>query len=495
MSYGNESLDELERFLNTKPQTYAVAIGVRAAERAFPLLVHTDVSDAEAQEMVFLAARALLVASAFGLDTSSESRRAAVEATVEATNKLGDARGEPVFVVENVSEAIGCAAVLPVAPAHMATKYAADGAMLASEAVGNASFWRSQVHGDEELAIAAIVADMSFLESGGTPQELMDCTLWDNGVPASILDAWRDAQRWMRKWEGFEFWTGWYRSVIGRRAMAKTLLREVARIEPSDWSLGPKHVSNIIEKIELAWIRASSPLAETIEWIPDTRKLRAVPVPLANVNVWDTVIDKLRDALNDIQREGALKQQHAALADVVATLERTVSCYADNPQRVHDDMNNALLEIGDLLAGGEIAKDSRLRTFRRTLETNSTDICAWSPEVAESVWRRTMVRVEQLSDADQDILRSSALTAAEHTEGTLQTDLREDVTMVMPTPSENLGSAPTFRPRNRVKAYAAYRLVSRLSRMLEPLREHVPDVFKKFTIAVLVESFKRLLTG
>ena len=194
------------------------------------------------------------------LDTSSESR-AAVEATVEATNKLGDARGEPVFVVENVSEAIGCAAVLPVAPAHMATKYAADGAMLASEAVGNASFWRSQVHGDEELAIAAIVADMSFLESGGTPQELMDCTLWDNGVPASILDAWRNAQRWMRKWEGFEFWTGWYRSVIGRRAMAKTLLREVARIEPSDWSLGPKHVSNIIEKIELAWIRASSPLA------------------------------------------------------------------------------------------------------------------------------------------------------------------------------------------------------------------------------------------
>ena len=116
MSYGNESLDELERFLNTKPQTYAVAIGVRAAERAFPLLVHTDVPDAEAQEMVFLAARALLVASAFGLDTSSESRRAAVEATVEATNKLGDARGEPVFVVENVSEAIGCAAVLPVAP-------------------------------------------------------------------------------------------------------------------------------------------------------------------------------------------------------------------------------------------------------------------------------------------------------------------------------------------------------------------------------------------
>ena len=294
---------------------------------------------------------------------------------------------------------------------------------------------------------------MSFLESGGTPQELMDCTLWDNGVPASILDAWRNAQRWMRKWEGFEFWTGWYRSVIGRRAMAKTLLREVARIEPSDWSLGPKHVSNIIEKIELAWIRASSPLAETIEWIPDTRKLRAVPVPLANVSVWDTVIDKLRDALNDIQREGALKQQHAALADVVATLERTVSCYADNPQRVHDDMNNALLEIGDLLAGGEIAKDSRLRTFRRTLETNSTDICAWSPEVAESVWRRTMVRVEQLSDADQDILRSSALTAAEHTEGTLQTDLREDVTMVMPTTlgEPRFGSdVPAKKPRKGV---------------------------------------------
>ena len=350
MNYGNESLDELERFLNAKPQTYAVAIGVRAAERAFPLLAHTDAPDSDAQAIVFLAARALLIASAFGLDTSPKSR-AAVKAASEAA-KLDGAKGGPAFVVENVSEAIGCAAVLPVAPAYMAATSAADAAMFASEAVGDASFRRSQANGDEELVIAAIAADMSFLKSGGTPQELMDRTLWDNGVPASILDAWGHAQRRMREWEGFEFWTGWYRSVIGRRAMTQSLLREVARIEPSDWNRGPKHVSNIIEEIELAWMRASSPLAETIEWVPDTRKLRAVPVPLANVRVWDTVIDKLRDALDDIQREGALKQHHAALSDTVETLKRTLSSYADNPQRVHDDMSNALLEIGDLIAEG-----------------------------------------------------------------------------------------------------------------------------------------------
>ena len=348
MSFGSESLDGLERFLNAKPQSYAVAVGVRAAERVFPLLAYPPLSDADAKAKVFVGGRALLVASALRLDISPKARPFA-EVAAEAA-KLGldyDANPEEArFVVENVSEAIVCAAFLPIEPSDTAATHAAEAAMFASDAVSEAAYRRTQSDNDNESTIAAILDDMSFLVSGGTPQELMRRPLWSSGVPACISDTWRTTRRRMRDWPSYKFWIEWYDSVIGRRSISERLLRDVAQIQPSDWDLGPEHVSKVIEEIELAWIHVSFPLAETIEWTSETQKLRAIPIPIANPKVWETVIDKLRDAIRDMGRDGVLKQHHTALGEVLSKLERTLSTYADNPQRVHDDMSNALLEMG-----------------------------------------------------------------------------------------------------------------------------------------------------
>ena len=82
-------------------------------------------------------------------------------------------------------------------------------------------------------------------------------------------------------------------------------------------------------------------------------------------------------------------------------------------------------------------------------------------------------------------MREAALVAAQQSMAPLNQDLEQDIESVL---GEQSGKSDYYGSReNRIwQENAAYRIVSRVSRIVPILQRHAPDVIKQFGISAVV---------
>ena len=304
-----------------------------------------------------------------------------------------------------------------------------------------------------DAAWAAVKSDYHIIDTEGL-EALRKTPLWHTaGNP--LQNIWDAAQNDLRNDPDFHLWLRWYDGILKGTPLNRDMLAEIARIPSGDWEQGPEHIAGKIARIELEYVEKSTPMAERVEWVPDIQRIRITPVPMDNTALYNTVLDKLRDALSRIRPEGELRNAHAALRDILADLDQTLGTHADNPQRVHDDMETALWSIQYLIARKEIADDLAVRTLMRKLDENILDIEGAMPEVRAVVQARLALRFQRLPEEDRKILIDAADASKPLLEEErYQEDMREDAEAL----NDEDPNTEETKPR-------LYRLISRLVRI------------------------------
>ncbi|MBC6408526.1 MAG: hypothetical protein GDA40_10680 [Rhodobacteraceae bacterium] len=448
--------DELKNWLEGRDAKTAVAIATRIAARVWPLTV----SRARLPEPGFSAARAISVARAADALWTGEAADVGKAAADAVTRVRANA--------DALKAALGAEAGAAVEVAGAAARAAEDAAR-AADGVGapEAAVWSTGAAAEAAEAVAraadaeagyafraALQADCDRIAANG-PDAVRDIPLWPNGENPLQGD-WDKARADLRQDPDFGFWVRWYEGLLQGRPMDPALVRDIALIAPDDWDRGPTHIAEKIAGIELDTIRRATPLAEQVEWVPETERIRIVPIPMGNRHLYDTVLDKLRDALDDIRPDGRLSNSHAALAPTLDRLARRLETHADNPQRMHDAMATAFSEVRKLIESNEIADDIEVGVFMRTLDENVLDIQGAMPEVRDAVKARAALRFQQLPEEERKTLTEVGKAIGPHLEPEpAQDDMETDA-----------AALDADDPNTEENKTSLYRLASRTVRIL-----------------------------
>ncbi len=330
---------------------------------------------------------------------------------------------------------------------------------------------------------AALLSDCECIEESGL-EALWATPLWPEGRNP-LQERWRYARSAMLRGSDISFLCRWYDGHLIGDPMNWGILSEVTSMQQHDWDLGPAHVAERIAEIELRHIRRATPLAERVEWVPEAERIRITPLPMGDAPAWVMILDKLRDALHDIQPDGTLRNAHAALQDTLRMLGRALDRYSDSPQRVHDDMETALSEIKRLIETGEISHDMFTQRLMRMLDECTLDIQGSEPSVLEAVRSRTALRFRRLADRERKTLAEATDVVVPLLEDKRHQDEMEEDLAVLGNPDPN---APESKA-------GIYRWASRLSRIYRnpELRTTIAKTGKDIVVAVTVTLILGLL--
>lgn len=147
---------------------------------------------------------------------------------------------------------------------------------------------------------------------------------------------------------------------------------------------------------------------------------------MGNERLYQTALDRVRDALDDLRPDGDLAQHHSGLNKVVKRLDRALERYHENPQRIHDDFLLSVKQINTLVESTEVANDEDVDALKSSLVTGADDIRAADAEVKASVAARVALRLEEMRDEDTKVIAEGVEILAETAEGALKDGLFED---------------------------------------------------------------------
>ena len=504
--------DELRNWLNGQDPRVAITFAFRIAARFWPMARW----EGDTENPGAAAARALLVAelearapgaSAIG-HLGENALRGAAAAVVRAGESQVDPLEPHLVLLENWSPA------LPVLGSGRESRWASTLAGLAmAVAVAEARSGGSRavavmtgVLTDYTSALlrhletgmdgevtrfaidAALRADVDCVVDSGL-EALWTRPLWPK-LPRPIsgnwlLERWRRTRSALRREPDAGFFYRWYEGILNGDPVNWGILAEIVDIPPMDWDQSLACVAERIAEIELRHVRNSTPLTESVQWIPEIERIRITPLQMDDAATWNMILDKLRDALLDIRPNGNLRNAHAALHDTLHMLERTLDQYRDSPQRVHDDTETALFEAKRLLEAGEIPDDLTVQRFTRALDEIALDIQGNMPGVLEAVSRRTGLRYRRLPDDDRSMLAVATNAVVPLLEEERhQEDMKASLVA--------LDAQDPNAPENSARIY---RWASRLSRIYQDpkVRGFFVQVGEKIAVGGAVDLLRRVL--
>ena len=292
-----------------------------------------------------------------------------------------------------------------------------------------------------------------------TAKAVMESELFSGNASKHILEEVTHSNARYRE-HGLGFLADWYESIVNGGVQDVELLREIVGLPEEDWAEGAQHVGEMISAIEVGRrLREATPLAEEIVFDDSLGKLRVEPIRMLPVDVYETGLEKLRDAVADARRATERSNSYTALESTLEVLDRTLSRYADNAQRVHDDQLLASGRILRLIDDGYVPDDHEVASLLQVLDTNAVDIRAAVPEVAVAVKKRSEVRIRELNSDDRNRLQSTVEAVALNSDEALAEEMREDQ-------RATFGVGDT-----QVNVESPYRLTSRLARAAKVVRD------------------------
>ncbi|WP_185804891.1 hypothetical protein [Pontivivens nitratireducens] len=294
------------------------------------------------------------------------------------------------------------------------------------------------------------------------PRDVLANPLWPQGYNP-LQAEWAAFRAQLEQRPGYTFWIDWYDGLLQGRAQNWDMLRDIALIAPDVWDEGAEAVAVEIAKIEARYVEQATPLAEDIVWNPERRRLHVVPRPITEVSLFNTILNTLRNAVADMRAALAASNSLYEMANVLPQLDRLLAQYADDPQQVHDDMLRAILDIDMLIVENPLLDSRAVRKLRNTLESNATNVRAWVPDVEKAVLARTALQLREMSDLQQQQLRTITAEIVAISDGELATMLPADLELVLDN------TVPSDDPK---RVMAAHRYASRASRSIAEARRN-----------------------
>ncbi len=449
--------DELEAWLKGQPREVCVAIAARAALRSLPYLSRAFRGGKKLRnlEESFVAMlRCSLISGVAAKNPNLELHTVAGSAVYDADAM--NAMTHSAMVVFDPS---------PQAVSWFALDHAIEDAGNYASTLSGLGQAHDALFKAGNSVVSALEWDINKLDKGGS---LLSEPIWISQDPIGFDAARRDFDLTLSSDSNLNFWERWYEGAMSGNPMDWDMQTEIALIDDKVWKAGAKAVAEKIAEIEAKYLAKATPYAETIAVNPSTGKLHSIPVTLENENLYQTALDKVRDALDDLKEDGELPQHCFALEPIDKKLGRTLDRYARNPQRVHDDFLSAAKEVDRLLGFKEVGDYPEVQALRTDLITGSDDIRAADADVRASVDARVQLRLEEMRVEDTEVAAGILDQVSGVSEGELAESTAEDANTLRALRYVVESGAPDVSGANADEAVGAiYRSAARVSRMAQ----------------------------
>lgn len=438
----------LEKWLEDESFEVAVTIAARAAFRVFPHAITNEIKDVGSKnDLTLFSVRALLISSVASVSPIDEIKRAAAAAAAYGSSSSSNAL------------AVSAAAFAAASAAYVSSSAVAAVvyAVASSPSTSSASAWKE------------VSKDLTAFDEGAEVKTVLGLPLWQ--LESLSADIWKEKRQHLDdQLVDWSFWIDWYQRILDGRPQNWKMLEEIALIAPEDWDKGAEHVNGLIAEIQARYLREATPYSEKIEVNPDTGNLRSIPTTMENARLYQTALDRVRDALDDLRPDGELAQHHAGLEKVAKRLDRTLARYADNPQRVHDDFLLSAKQITALVESTEVAKDEDVDALQSSLVTGADDIRAADAVVKASVAARVALRLEEMRVEDTEVIAEAVEAIEKISEGELKESSHDDAEFYRST--DRMG-VPLLGPANYEESVS---YLFRTSAQISAARPLLPDV-------------------
>ncbi|MEM8657554.1 MAG: hypothetical protein AAGF22_05605 [Pseudomonadota bacterium] len=396
---------------------------------------------------------------------------AAVEPTEEVKSALSAAHSATHSAVSASSAARSTvsAAISAVSAAHSAA-HSADSAALSaahSAAISAALSTSSAAH---SAAISAVSADSatlsaapseSDLTSGGgeaVPRAVFNSPLWwTEPTPSQIAANWDNLRDALRAHPApWDFWIDWYERHLNGRPQNWDLLEQIVLLPDEDWQKGAAHINLIIESLALRTASDALPYAEELKVRDETNLVYALPIPIEDQPTYDRALDRLADILEMDKRQNFLGGSFTA--DV---LNKAVTEYRDDPQRVHEDVVESRSIIEGEIKKEYLPDNSFGNALLERLDQTALDIRRTHPKVAETAMKRALQRLRETSALERKDLLNELHRLREVAEQQLADEIAQDIELFI---AELEG---VMAGQEKVPSAAGYRLASRALRIAD----------------------------
>jgi len=240
----------------------------------------------------------------------------------------------------------------------------------------------------------------------------------------------------------FGFWITWYEHLLTGTLPDVGLLKRLANIDDSVWSLGPEAVAAEIKRIEAELQIQTSPLAETVEINPETRLFRVVPIPIQNELLIGALMTRVSDALEDaVQGMNGLNDRSRE----VRVLGRTIARYGNDPQRVEMDFTSVAKGLRRQIHDTAELPDSEDNlALLEALEDGVRGLRATHPEVAANRDLLTGQALRELGAEDRALLEQAEPVLIAISEDIMTEDFAADIPELV---NDALSPLPEGAPR------------------------------------------------
>ncbi|MEL7215090.1 MAG: hypothetical protein AAGJ96_04025 [Pseudomonadota bacterium] len=342
--------EDLEEWLQDKPQQVAILMAARSALRVAPLT-------AREPNLVFPALRAMSISSVAGIwptDDISSLRSAARSADSAALSAYSAARSAALSAALSAARSAALSAAL-----------SADSAALSAVETFDAETLKQVFH---------------------TPlwPENPDPEFHPSALPDTLHPVLRD----------------FFSRAFHGQPQNWPLLRDLALLDRDIWYEGGPRFDEAVAELELKHVANTS--AGRVVWDAEAQLARwqeevsNTPKPFAEI------LDRLRFELERFAPNMALPQQSGALETMILSLRDALSMWSDAPSEIYNELEFALGDIAYQLKANEVADDARLDRLRRVFVQAQEDLYASHESIRSQVGGRKVVRVMRMDDDQKE---------------------------------------------------------------------------------------------
>ncbi|MEM7438194.1 MAG: hypothetical protein AAF393_01250 [Pseudomonadota bacterium] len=275
-----------------------------------------------------------------------------------------------------------------------------------------------------------------------------------------------DASTW-------SFWKAWFDGFISGEPIERNLQRKVASIKAKIWEEGAEAVAEEIERIKAEFLAEKAPLAEDIVFNEESSKFLAVPREIAKPDLLGATLSQVEDALEDCLADAGNGLTERSRETRV--LNRTLTRYANDPQRVEMDLTSVAIGLRrQFEETEELPKTEENLALQKAVEEGAIAIRATHPEVAENREIIANQALQELPEADREALDQAQEVFQVITEGAMAEDFAEDIPALI---NDTLLPLPDGAPK-LPGADPATRVFSRTSKIAQLLQKY-PEFVEK----------------
>lgn len=313
--------------------------------------------------------------------------------------------------------------------------------------------------------LESAMADFKAL-STTIPADIFRRALWIKGeIPDGLSEHYEDLKSfWAESPRTWIFWQNWYEDMLAGRPVDWDFLRQVVLLPDEDWKAGPERIAERISGLQARYLAEKTPQAERIEFVPETGRFRAVPVPVVNPGLLGASLSQVSDALDD-----ALAKPSNGLSErsrEAHVLRRTVLKYGNDPQRIEMDLTTIHAALTRQIAREDLPPSEENLALQAACEEGARAVRATHPEIARNRQILSQQAWTEMTPEAKAIVEKALPVLTAISDQSLAEDFGADIPELV---NDAIGPPPDWAPR-LPGADPATRVFSRVSQMTIILR-------------------------